>query len=385
MEKPDPSIFSTESNPEGIQVGTAIALLVRRALDNVAQPPPAVEAFDEVEDRPQPGAAVPHKHGEAQALVRFRHLWGRRKREELLQTADNDGTSLYEALSPPVQIGYPLMPVTVEADYLTWPKLPELMPVSFAGVKTSRDEFLVDIDREKLEERLADYFNPGLTHEEIAARYPSVMQDAARYRARPVRDQLLRRGLQPGSIIAYCYRPFDMRWLYWEPLTKLLDEKRTHYFQALQTGAQWLGATQRNRRNVFYSPIVTSAISDHHVFESNVAMFPSIAASIPLSLSSTTMVRSLFESESLPPNRSYGVDLYFYRTWPTGNTPDTATLFRHVLAVIEAPLTKNITGGPFARTGLAFRCRTERSGWPHRRLWVIRLLRCSTRSRPCPA
>ncbi|MBM4275962.1 MAG: hypothetical protein FJ134_16105, partial [Deltaproteobacteria bacterium] len=38
--KPDPSVFSTEYNREGIRVGTAVCLMVRK--ENVAQPPPAV-------------------------------------------------------------------------------------------------------------------------------------------------------------------------------------------------------------------------------------------------------------------------------------------------------------------------------------------------------
>jgi hypothetical protein len=45
-----------------------------------------------------------------------------------------------------------------------------------------------------------------------------------------VRDELRRRGLLKNNIVRYCYRPFDVRWLYWEPQTKLLDEKRTDYF-----------------------------------------------------------------------------------------------------------------------------------------------------------
>ena len=32
------------------------------------------------------------------------------------------------------------------------------------------------------------------------------------------------------------YRPFDTRWLYWEPETKLLDEKRSEYFSACRNG-----------------------------------------------------------------------------------------------------------------------------------------------------
>ena len=56
--EPDPSIFSTEFNREGIQVGTAIALLVRRTKSRGTE------------------------------AVAFRDLWGKTKRSELLEEAE---------------------------------------------------------------------------------------------------------------------------------------------------------------------------------------------------------------------------------------------------------------------------------------------------------
>ena len=52
------------------------------------------------------------------------------------------------------------------------------------------------------------------------------MESTARFQAETVRDYLCKRGFQREHIVHYCYRPFDVRWLYWEPETKLLDEKR---------------------------------------------------------------------------------------------------------------------------------------------------------------
>ena len=54
--KPDPSVFSTDASREGIQVGTAIALLVRKAENANA------------------------------ATLRFRDLWGQTKRADLLSS-----------------------------------------------------------------------------------------------------------------------------------------------------------------------------------------------------------------------------------------------------------------------------------------------------------
>ena len=66
--KPDPSVFSTEYNREGIRVGTAIGLMVRQ------------EAA---------GGLGPQHRGAPTA--RFRHFWGASKRADLLESLKAPG------------------------------------------------------------------------------------------------------------------------------------------------------------------------------------------------------------------------------------------------------------------------------------------------------
>ena len=47
----------------------------------------------------------------------------------------------------------------------------------------------------------------------------------------------------------YAYRPFDTRWLYWEPETKLLNEKRPDYRPHIFPGNLWLSAAPHLRKN----------------------------------------------------------------------------------------------------------------------------------------
>ena len=204
---PDPSIFSTSGDPVGIQVGTAITTLVRKA-----------------------------NHAPADA-VGFRHLWGQAKRADLTATAEDEPGALYEEIAPILPLGLPFVRTAVSEDWFDWPALPDLFPVSFPGVKTSRDGFLVDVDLARLRARVADYFDARVSHEEIARRYPGAMKTTARFDARAVRDALLARGWpNDGGFIRYAYRPFDNRWLYWEADTKLLDEKRADYRAACVRG-----------------------------------------------------------------------------------------------------------------------------------------------------
>ncbi len=86
--RPDPSIFSTEHNREGIQVGTAIALLVRKNEHRLA------------------------------TNIGFRHLWGIGKRQELLDTATEPSEKLYPQHAPPLGLGLPFLPDVTAESYL---------------------------------------------------------------------------------------------------------------------------------------------------------------------------------------------------------------------------------------------------------------------------
>ena len=88
----------------------------------------------------------------------------------------------YSALEPNLRLGLPFKPTAVSDGWFDWPALPDLFPVSFPGVQTSRDSFLVDVDLDRLRARIGDYFDPDLSHEEIARRYPVVMEAAGAIR-----------------------------------------------------------------------------------------------------------------------------------------------------------------------------------------------------------
>ncbi|MDE0510124.1 MAG: N-6 DNA methylase [Gammaproteobacteria bacterium] len=243
---PDPSIFSTEGDPVGIQVGTAIATLVRKSEHNPA------------------------------ATVEFRHLWGQTKPAELAATAEAEPAALYHDVEPILPLGLPFMQTAVSADWFEWPALPDLFPVSFPGVKTSRDGFLVDTDLVRLRERVTSYFNPSQSHKDIERLYPSVMKSTARFDAQAVREFLLKRGgPECTEFVRFVYRPFDERWLYWEKDTKLLDEKRSDYKPHVFEGNMWLSAAQSLRKGADEpQACFTARLGCLHLIERTALMFP---------------------------------------------------------------------------------------------------------------
>ena len=243
---PDPSIFSTEGDPVGIQVGTAIATLVRKA-----------------------------KHAPS-GEIGFRHLWGQAKPTELIATAEAKPDALYGGIEPLLPLGLPFTATAVSDEWFDWPALPDLFPVSFPGVKTSRDGFLVDLDHDRLRARVRDYFDPDVSHEEIARRYPGVMKTTARFDARAIRTALIARGgPDAAGFVRFAYRPFDIRWVYWEAEGGLLDRPRPDYRPHVFEGNLWLSAAQHVRKDPEQPQgCFTHSISSLHLIERGALMFP---------------------------------------------------------------------------------------------------------------
>ena len=246
---PDPSIFSTSGDPVGIQVGTAIATLVRKT-----------------------------DHTPADA-VGFRHLWGKAKHAELTATAEVEPGTLYEEIAPILPLGLPFVRTAVSEDWFDWPALPDLFPVSFPGVQTKRDGFLVDVDLDRLKARIADYFNTTLSHDELARRYPDAMKSSSGFvvrDARAVRDALLARGGPDESgFVRYTYRPFDNRWLYWDTGRGLLGRPVPNYRPHLFEGNLWLSAAQHLRKGAEEpQACFTEHMGCLHLIERTALMFP---------------------------------------------------------------------------------------------------------------
>ena len=243
---PDPSIFSTPEDPVGIQVGTAITTLVRKAHHSPAE------------------------------TVAFRHLWGQSKRDALDKSAETPPTTLYNDVSPVLLLGLPFAPVAVGDGWHDRPSLTDLFLETFSGVKTNRDPFLVDIDLHQIRGRMANYFDEDLSHDEIARRYPSAMRGTSSIKldARSVRDvRLARGGPDKVAFIRYAFRPFDNRWLYWESDSGLLARPGPNYKPHVFEGNLWLVTPQKQRRE-WSPPSAASNMGDINHMDGSASYVP---------------------------------------------------------------------------------------------------------------
>ena len=225
-------------------------------------------------------------------------------------------------LAPNVTLGYPFKPHTVDESYFTWALLSELFPVSFPGVNTGRDDVLVSIDRESLLKRIETYFDANISNDEMKRIAPNIMQETSTFQGRKNRDYLIKRGFKPENLVRYSYRPFDLRWVYWESETNLLDRKRSEYFPQIFEGNLCIVASQQNRRE-FNPPFVPKQLASMHIIERGTLLFP---------LYLKTNKQNLFdEGETTQPNTSELAANYLKNV--SADAPD---LFFHALAILHS-------------------------------------------------
>jgi len=195
--KPDPSVFSTEHNREGIRVGTAVGLMVR-------QP--------ERRNKPQ---------------VFFRQFWGASKRAEIVEslTAENFAKQ-YERVATGKDNRFAFLPSKVATAYLRWPRIPDFAAIpSFNGPVERRAMALISIEKKPLVSRMIAYFDKSVSDAEVARTYSSLMMTGNRIVGPEARKKVCSEfSFDESRIVRYPFKPFDIRWCYLENLRPLFSE-----------------------------------------------------------------------------------------------------------------------------------------------------------------
>jgi hypothetical protein len=199
--KPDPSVFSTDYNREGIRVGTAVCVMVRKP---VRQKKPT---------------------------VRFRHFWGANKRVELLDSVNAKNVDrAYTVADPRSENRLTFRPEDVAAHYAAWPKMVDLCAIApFNGPVERRGGSLISIDRAPLEVRIRAYFDSAVPDSEVAVLHPSLMMTGNRIVGPDARRKLLKEhDFSREAVVRYPFKVMDLRWAYLANIRPLFSEPSPH-------------------------------------------------------------------------------------------------------------------------------------------------------------
>jgi hypothetical protein len=251
----DDSAFTTETDPRGIQPGTAITTLVKRATT----------------------AGSP-----GEAAVHFREYWGAAagKRAALLASLPGgappagSGEPGYQTLEPRRANRWRLSVHNFEGGYESWPALDELFPQRFQGVEHNRGLTggVLDVDRSTLAGRMGRYLS-ARSFAAAAAAAPGLAIARSRYEPEESWKALSPRGFSDSKIVPALVFPFDQRWLYYETRDDLLNEARSD-FGAVASENEFLITVAEPRKVSEVRPTISRTLITRHVHERGSYVIP---------------------------------------------------------------------------------------------------------------
>jgi hypothetical protein len=245
---PDPSVFSTDYNREGIRVGTAVCVIVCK----------------------------PKR--QKKLKVRFRHFWGASKRADLLDSLkvkNIDATYTLAEPKPENRLSY--RPENVSAAYKMWPavvSLCALKPIS--GLQEMRKGSLMDMVRNDLIARIQVFFDASIDWATFVRSAGGLALNAGRFDAEGCRAKLLKADrFSPTNVRRYSLYPFDNRWCYHTNLRPLWNEPRPEVTAQSWPGNRFFITRAFSERPHEWTVMTaTRLLPDYHLLRPNAVAIP---------------------------------------------------------------------------------------------------------------
>lgn len=218
---PDPLVFSTEQNREGIQLGTAIGLMVRqrghRPLDKIA----------------------------------YREFWGLAKRTNLLASLnENSFEDSYTWVVPTPAKRFSFRPREIAAEYAAWPRLVDLAATEpFSGLSEKREGTLIDIDENALKQRMRRYLDPLAQWEDLKIERVGPVKNAAAFDTVKARKRITEReSFHASNLMRFAAHPLDVQWCYHTAVPGIWNRARPEFAEQVGCGNRFLVTRMAGRR-----------------------------------------------------------------------------------------------------------------------------------------
>ncbi|MBW2169734.1 MAG: DNA methyltransferase, partial [Deltaproteobacteria bacterium] len=152
------------------------------------------------------------KQGKKGCKVYHSERWGLRdKKYEWLQK-NNIKKTKWKSLSPKSETYFfiPRDERLLKA-YERFPKITEIFPVNSVGIVTSRDNFVIDSDKDVLKRRIKIFCDEKMPDDLVRQTFS--LKDKPNWKLKNSRENIRKDEKREDSITKILYRPFDIRWV----------------------------------------------------------------------------------------------------------------------------------------------------------------------------
>jgi len=140
--------------------------------------------------------------------------WGLREEKYNWLQKNDIRTTKWEEINPKSEF-YLFNPRDEELQkiYKRYIKVTDIFPINRIGIVTSRDNFVIDFNRDCLKKRIMDFCNKKISDEIIRNNYD--LKDRPNWELKSKRKKIMSEKNWDRAIIKILYRPFDIRWIFY--------------------------------------------------------------------------------------------------------------------------------------------------------------------------
>ena len=147
---------------------------------------------------------------------------------------------------------------TLLAQYNKFLNITDIFPVKSTGIKTHRDHFVIDFDKETLKRRIRTFLDPSLPDDFVRETFK--LKDTHTWSLTENRKKIQQDKDWEKKIVPCLYRPFDVRWLFYHH--SAIDRGREGVMQHMLTAENIALIAPKQHQDEF-GALVTDTIGTH--------------------------------------------------------------------------------------------------------------------------
>jgi len=142
--------------------------------------------------------------------------------------------------------------------YNKYLKITDIFPVNSVGIVTSRDNFVIDCDRDALKRRVEIFRDKNLPDEIIKQTFG--LRDKSNWKLKDARERVTKDGEWENSVIQMLYRPFDVRWIFYHD--EVIERPRKEVMHHMMHENLGLHTCRQLSSNIWQHALITNGITD---------------------------------------------------------------------------------------------------------------------------
>ncbi|MCJ7508686.1 MAG: DNA methyltransferase, partial [candidate division Zixibacteria bacterium] len=148
--------------------------------------------------------------------------------------------------------------------YNKYPRITDIFPVNSVGVVTSRDNFVIDFDRQDLVGRIKVFRDKELSDEAIFQAFG--LKDKVNWKLTKSREGVSKDEKWEEVITQILYRPFDIRWIFYHD--EVIERSRKEVMRHMMKENLGLLVKRQGKRSPYSYLFCCNLIAESCVFES---------------------------------------------------------------------------------------------------------------------